>query len=81
MSITQKQKIIILTLENIIHKLKLREAGTLRSFQNLEYDMETLIKKNEKLSKDNQEMASYIISLTTKKKLMKELYGKKGEDA
>ena len=76
MSLTQKQKIKILKLEDVILKLKTKEAGILRSFKNLEYDFETVIRKNKNLADDNVKMANYIILLQTKGNV-KKLYEEK----
>ena len=74
MAITQRLKIKILELENIIQELEARNGAILRSFKNLEYDFEILVKKNEMLSNDNTRLARFVILATTKSKIIKRLY-------
>ena len=76
MAITQRLKIKILQLEEVVRSQQLRHDGVLTSFKNLEYEFTTLVKKNEGLVDDNKRMAEYIISLETRGKI-KDLYGKK----
>ena len=71
MSLTQKQTIKILKLEAVILELKTKQEGILKSFKNLEYDFETVIRKNKNLADDNVRMANYIILLQTKGKVKK----------
>lgn len=74
MGLTLRQKIKILELQDIIQELKVKEDAILRSFKNLEYDFETLVKKNEMLSNDNTRLARFVILATTKSKIIKRLY-------
>ena len=74
MGLTLRQKIKILELQDIIQELKVKEDAILSSFKNLEYDFETLVKKNEMLSNDNTRLARLVILATTKSKIIKRLY-------